>query len=156
MSGCEDVEICRDDLSKYFVETVDNSNYSNGETSWSYYINPPIGLSVKILTSEGEDVLISYGCQCINKIMITESAVDEYHGSIFLFDENEEWVEDIYISLNSGWDNVFFVFDKVDLNYSSTLNEGIQAVFQLYDGLNPYNVDEFKGVLRDWLENNPL
>ena len=153
---CEEVEVSRDDLSKYFVETVDNSNYSAGETSRTYYIHPAAGVSVKIKANGEDMVQVDYECQMISKIMITESATDKYRGDIFLFDESEEWVEDIFISLNSDWSDVYFVFNKFDLNNSSTVNSEAQAVFQLYESLNPYDIDEFKRMLREWLEDNSL
>ena len=145
----EDIEVTTDQLEEYFIKTVtEGHTLHDKDAKWtSYYINPPCGLNVKI-----NNTTISYSSQKIKEIMIYS---DLFINTIFFYDKNDHWLEDIDISTKESLTNVSFLFDYGDLKNSSTKNYEQQAFVELYEELNPYNdVEENRSILKEWLNEN--
>ena len=148
----EDINIATKDLKKYFNEIIEvQEEHKLYKTTWhTYYINPPLGLSVKV-----NDTIIDYTSQKIKEILLFEDKHGQKEKIITLKDKNNIWVEDIDITTNQPWENIEFIFEKYELKASSTKDNEQQAYVELYEKINPYNTpEENRKELTKWLKRN--
>lgn len=145
----DDITVKIKDLSKYFIETIEKNDNSEFDvkTWYTYYINPPCGLSVKI-----NDVEVDYTGQKIKQITLFESEIDKV---ISFHDNNDYWLEDIDVRTTKNWDDISLVFEREDLETCSTTNEEQQVYVELYEKINPYNsLEENREAFKEWFDNN--
>ena len=147
----EEIELTKDELQQYFIQTIERSEQELSKTTWyKYYIKPACGISIKINNST-----IAYDGQKINKIMLVETethGIESINKLICFYDEKDMWLEDIDINTSESWENILFIFDKDDLTSSNTQNEEQQAYVALYEKLSPYNtIEENKDIIKHWL-----
>lgn len=148
----DDVELTEDELAKYFIRTVQTYepdkkiNFHDTNAKWTtYYLNPPCGVSIKINKTR-----FSYSSQKIKQITIYE---DEHTKTIYCYDYNDKWVEDVDIVTKEPLDNIRFIFEKGDLKSCSTVNLEQQAYVKLYEELNPYNpVEENREIILKFIK----
>ena len=139
------IKIKKEDLEKYFTST-------KSEESTTYYVNPPIpDVSVEI----SNDITISYDYVNIQEITIIED--NSTKEKLIYFNNDEGRLEDIDISTTKDWDEIHFIFDKGDLECSSTNNNEHQLYVELCDKISPYNsVEENDKILMDFLNKRRL
>lgn len=136
------------ELKYHFTETIETDKTEN--TTWYvYYINPPVGLEVKL----GDDHIVSYSSQRIEKIMIIQSKEVDYNLMICLYDKTDSFVEDIDIHTNLPLEELSFIFEYGDLQCARTTDEEQQLYVSLWEQLSPYNsIDENRKLLEEWIK----
>lgn len=145
----EDVEIRADKLNEYFVER--KSDFENGvPLRRTYYLNPHLisGIGVKI----GKDTKIDYDFFNVCEITLYENKGNKYNKMIYLAGKGYNWLQDIDINTKVQWEDIFFVFEKSDLDNVTTIDTERQLYIELHNNLDPYgDVGECDRVVEDWL-----
>lgn len=147
----DDIELTKEDLKNYFVETVEVRDDEWGKTTWyNYYINPCVcaGITVRL----GNDSKVCFDFMDIEKMVLVESDSSVYPKTIYFYDKKQRWIEDNDISTRLPWEDIKFVFAEDDLENASTTNYEKQLFIELHEKLNPWDgLEECNNVLEDFL-----
>lgn len=151
----KDVKVPLSKLHEYFNTTeeqcVEMWDKPTHKKYTNFYINPSIPFDVQI-----QDTMVSFYEQDIYEIRVVEYLDDvpknDYRTTLFFYDENVKWLEDIDINTNVSDDEIIFIFSHENLELCATNNnDERQAYIELDEKINIWaDNSENRKIMREW------